>query len=81
MAKKDYQNKASERVNTFVSDATTPEQNDKISIIETDDNGKKVNIMLRLDSVLGAKVKAKAKSMGLPKTKYIELLIRNDLKI
>ena len=80
MAKKEYQNKASERVNTFVNDVV-PEKNDEINIIKTDDDGKKVNIMLRLDSKLGTKVKAKAKSMGLPSTKYIELLIRNDLKI
>lgn len=44
------------------------------------DLSKKTQIMLRLDPVLGAQVKAKAKSKGLPATKYIELLIREDLE-
>lgn len=39
----------------------------------------KVQIMLRLEADFGEKVKEKAKSLGLPTTKYIELLIRNDL--
>lgn len=40
---------------------------------------KKVNVMLRLDPYFGAQVKAKAKMKGLPVTKYIELLIREDI--
>ncbi len=79
MAKKDYQNKASEKVNNFINDNNS-EQSSELDISEIN-NKKKVNIMLRLDPVLGAKIKEKARINGLPSTKYIEQIIRKDLGI